>query len=83
MTMRGWSSIGLMLVDGDERLWTVAEAAQLMDEPADDIRWLIRRLNIPAAGLQQQTGTDRRGRQPRTYRAIDLIRAFDALSKAA
>lgn len=83
MTMRGWSSVGLVLVDQHERLWTVAEAAQFLGEPADDVRWLIRRLGIPAAGLQQQTGADKRGRQPRTYRAVDLIHAFDVLSKAA
>lgn len=83
MTKRGWSTIGLVLVDEHERIWTVAEAAQLLDEPESDIRWIIRRLEIPPVGMQKQTGPDRRGRQPRAYRAIDLIQAFDALSRAA
>lgn len=79
---RGWSSI-LMVVDEYDRLWTVAEAAQLLNEPEDDVRWLIRRLGIPAVGLRKQAGPEKRGRQPRAYRAIDIIKAFDVLSKAA
>lgn len=83
MTTRGWSPIGLVLVDEHERFWTVAEAALFLGEPPDDVRWLIRRLEIPPVGMQKKTGSDGRGRQPRAYRALDLIRAFDALSKAA
>jgi hypothetical protein len=79
---RGWSTV-LTVVDECDRLWTVAEAARYMDETEDDIRWIIRRLHIEAVGVQKQTGPDKRGRQPRAYRAIDLIRAFDVLSKAA
>jgi hypothetical protein len=82
MTMRGWSTV-LTVVDEHERLWTVAEAAKFLDEPEDDVRWIIRRLKIEAVGVQKQTGPEKRGRQPRAYRAIDLIRAFDVLSKAA
>lgn len=83
MKKRGWSTIGLILVDEHERIWTVAEAAQLLDETESDLRWLIRRLEIPPVGMQKKTGQDKRGRQPRAYRAIDLIRACDALSRAA
>lgn len=82
MSNRGWTTT-LVLVDEHERLWTVAEAARFLNEPEDDVRWVIRRLNIQAAGLQKQTGPERRGRQPRAYAAIDLIRAFDVLAKAA
>lgn len=82
MSLRGWTTT-LVLVDEHERIWTVAEAAKFLNETEHDVRWLIRRLNIPPVGLQRQTGTEKRGRQPRAYRAIDLIEAFDVLSKAA
>jgi hypothetical protein len=72
-----------MVVDEVDRLWTVAEAARFLDETEEDVRWIIRRLGIEAVGVQKQTGPEKRGRQPRAYRAIDLIKAFDVLSKAA
>lgn len=81
---RGWTTVGLTLVDEDERLWTVAQAATFLGKRQDDVRFVIR--NSPAiapVGMQKQIGPDKRGRQPRVYRAIDLIRAFDALSKVA
>jgi hypothetical protein len=80
---RGWTTVGLALVDEHERLWTVADAARFLGKDADDVRWLIRSLEIQPVGMQRKTGHDRRGRQPRVYRAIDLIRAYDALSKVA
>jgi hypothetical protein len=79
---RGWSTI-LMVVDEAERLWTVAEAARYLGEREEDVRWIIRRLDIEAVGVHKKTGSEKRGRQPRAYRAIDLIRAFDALSKVS
>lgn len=79
---RGWTTV-LMVVDEVDRLWTVAEAARFLDETEEDVRWIIRRLGIEAVGVQKQTGPEKRGRQPRAYRAIDLIKAFDVLSKAA
>lgn len=83
MTTRGWTTIGLTLVDEDERLWTVAQAARLLGKRPDDVRSLIRNLEIPPVGMQKQNGPEKRGRQPRIYRAIDLIRAYDKRSKAA
>lgn len=83
MTKRGWTTIGLVLVDEHEKLWTVAEAARLLGKRPDSVRWLIRELEIPPVGMQKQSGPERRGRQPRVYRAIDLIQAYDGFSKAA
>jgi chromatin segregation and condensation protein Rec8/ScpA/Scc1 (kleisin family) len=83
MTKKGWSSAGLELVGEDDRLWTVDEAARFLEERPEDLRWLIRRLNIPPVGTRRPDRADKRGRQPRVYRAIDFIKAYDALSKAA
>lgn len=83
MTARGWTAIGLTGVEQDERLWTVAEAAQLLDEPSEDVRYVIRRQKIEPVGTRKKDGAERRGRQPRVYRAIDLIQAYDGLSRAA
>lgn len=83
MTKRGWTADGLEVVGDDERLWTVEDASRLLGEPVEDIRWLIRRLGIEAVGTRRPARADKRGRQPRVYRAIDLIRAYDVLSKAA
>ena len=83
MTKRGWTSAGLSLVEQDERQWTVDDAARLLEERPDDVRWLIRRLNIEPVGTRRPDRPDKRGRQPRVYWAIDLIRAHDTLSRAA
>jgi hypothetical protein len=83
MTTRGWVSVGLTIVEPDERLWTVAQAASLLGERPADVRWVIRRLSIAPVGAQRKDGPERRGRQPRVYRAIDLIQAYDGFSKAA
>jgi hypothetical protein len=83
MKTRGWLSDGLAVVAPDERLWTVAQASSFLNEPQADVRWVIRRLNIAPVGAQRKEGPERRGRQPRVYRAVDLIRAYDALAKAA
>jgi hypothetical protein len=88
VSTRGWTSAGLALVEQDDRLWTVAQAARFI-APAGlseasacaDIRWTIRRLNIEPVGTCKQDGAERRGRQPRLYRAIDLIRAYDRFSR--
>lgn len=83
MTRRGWSSTGLILVDEHERIWTVDQASKLLGKRPDDVRWVIRSLDIPPVGVQKKSGPEKRGRQPRAYRAIDLIQAYDKFSKAA
>lgn len=83
MTQRGWTTTGLALIDEDERLWTVEQAARLLEKKPSGVRWLIREMAIEPVGMHKQSGPERRGRQPRVYRAIDLIRAYDGFSKAA
>lgn len=86
MSRRGWTSAGLRLVGDDERLWTVEEAARLLGPPVlkeHQVRQLIVMMSIPPVGTRRPVREDKRGRQPRVYRAIDLIRAYDMLSKAA
>lgn len=86
MTKRGWTSAHLTLVEDREKLWTVAEAATLLGPPVLDVtevRRLISMMRIQPVGTRSQDGPDKRGRRPRVYRAIDLIRAYDMLSKVA
>jgi hypothetical protein len=86
MTVRGWTTAGLSLVETDERLWTVAQASRLLGPPVLqqwEVRRIIRWMNIQPVGTCKQDGPEKRGRQPRVYRAVDLIRAYDVLSKAA
>jgi hypothetical protein len=74
------------VVDEDEKLWTVAEAAQLLGPPALSVvqaRQLVVIMQLRPVGIRQQDGPDRRGRCPRVYRAIDFIRAYDTVSRAA
>lgn len=80
---RGWTSVNLTLIQPDERLWTVTDASRLLGRPAGEIRTLINARGIESVGARPQGGVERRGRQPRVYRAIDIIRVYDALSKAA
>lgn len=83
MTARGWTTYGLALVDEDEKLWTVAQAATLLERSPADVRFVIRSLRIQAVGMHKQNGPEKRGRQPRVYRALDLIRAYDGFSRTA
>jgi hypothetical protein len=86
VTRRGWTSAGLELVGDDERLWTVEEAARLLGPPVlkeHQVRHLIVFMQLKPVGTRRPDREDKRGRQPRVYRAIDFIRAYDALSKAA
>lgn len=86
MTVRGWSSSGLMIVGEDERLWTVEEAARLLGPPRLStvlLRRLVTELEWEPAGTRRPDRQEPRGRQPRVYRAIDFIRVYESLSQAA
>lgn len=86
MTRRGWSSIGLCVMDEADQHWTVAEASKLLGPPQltdAQVRFLITAMQIQPTGTRMKDGHDKRGRRPRVYRAIDLIKAYDVLSKAA
>lgn len=86
MTQRGWTAGHLSLVGDDERLWTLEDASRLLGPPVLDaafLRQLVLRLDLQPVGTRPVEGHDRRGRQPRVYRAIDLIKMYDALSMAA
>lgn len=83
MTKRGWTSEHLTLVVEDDRLWTVEQAAFFLGKTQASIRFIIRERGIQPVGTYSRTGPERRGRQPRVFRAIDLIKTYDALSKAA
>lgn len=87
MTKRGWSSAGLcVVVDEVDQHWTVAEAAKLLGPPQltdAQVRFLIAAMQIQATGTRAKDGNDKRGRRPRVYRALDLIKAYDVLSKVA
>lgn len=86
MSKRGWTSTDLRVVTEDDRLWTVEEAAQLLGPPMLapwQVRQLVVMWQIKPVGVRSRSGEEKRGRQPRVYRAIDLIKAYDALSKAA
>lgn len=83
MTKRGWTTGHLVLVAEDEKLWTVADASLFLGETQDEIRAVIRWRKIQPVGTRIRTGPEKRGRQPRVYRAIDLIREFHVIAKAA
>jgi hypothetical protein len=81
-----WSSAGLNLVGEDERLWTIEDAARYLGSPsltATQVRHLIAMTNMQPVGQRRPQRLETRGRAARVYRAIDLIRAHDALSRAA
>ena len=67
----------------DVRFWTVAEAARLLERDVNEVRVMIVAMNISPVGTRPQDGPERRGRRPRVYRALDLIKAYDVLAKAA
>jgi hypothetical protein len=86
MTRRGWTTAGLTLVEADDRLWTIGEAARLLGPPVlkeYQVRQLVVMMQLKPVGTRRPDRVDKRGRQPRVYRAIDFIRAYDVLAKAA
>jgi hypothetical protein len=86
MGQRGWTAQGLTLVGEDERLWTVEEAARLLGPPClstIQVRQLISMWQLEPVGTRRPDRDELRGRRPRVYRAIDFIKAYDTLSRAA
>lgn len=80
---RGWTAQGLAIVGEDEHLWTVEEAAQLLDVDVTWVRQLIALGGMEPVGTRRSNRLETRGRLPRVYRAIDFIKKRDALSRAA
>lgn len=83
MKGKGWTSAGLKTVGDDDTLWTVAEAACHLGPPVltvAQVRDLVRIARLEPVG-KRQTGRPTPGRQPRVYRAVDFIRAYEALSQ--
>jgi hypothetical protein len=81
---RGWSSVGLKTVGDDENLWTVTDAANLLGPPKlspGQVRQLISMMSLEPVGKRRVTVLGRSGRHARVYRAIELIKAYDALSR--
>ncbi len=77
MTGRGWSAENLPLVEKDEKMWTVAEAAVRLLLPVAEVRLLARR--IEPVGKRRTAGAGKPGRCARVYRAKSFIEAYDRL----
>lgn len=80
---RGWTSEGLKVVTDDDRLWTVADAAVHLGPPAlsvSRVRQLVRDENLQPVGKRRTSPTGTSGRYARVYRAVDFIKAHDALA---
>jgi hypothetical protein len=81
---RGWSSAGLEIIEaGNSSYWSTREAALLLGDglKPEQVRSLIRLAGIEPAGKRH--GPSRRGgRYVRVYAAIDLIKAYEAVSEA-
>lgn len=86
MTRQGWSSEGLEVVKSTDRTWTVAEAAQWLGG-ADKkltpvkVRHLIEWFDLKPVGKKRTTPSGTSGRYARVYSSIDLIKAYDKLSR--
>jgi hypothetical protein len=82
---RGWSSAGLKTVGDDETLWTVTDASRLLGPPElspAQVRQLIVMMKLEPVGKRRVTVLGRSGRHARVYRAIELIKAYDAISRS-
>jgi hypothetical protein len=79
---RGWTSQQLEVVSNDDvSYWSTADAAMLLAIPATQVRSLIRLASIEPAGKRH--GPSRRGgRYVRVYSAIDIIKAYEAVTDA-
>ncbi len=79
---RGWSSQGLKVVNPDDSsYWSTRDAALLLGDglKTETVRSLIRLAGIVPAG-KRHGPSKRGGRYVRVYAAIDLIKAYEAIS---
>lgn len=85
MNKRGWSSEGLDLVGEDDCLWTVEDAARFLGSPVTvpQVRYLITLRQLEPVGVRRPVRAEARGRAARVYRAVELIKAYDNLTRAA
>lgn len=71
-----WTGIGLPVVrDRWADLWSVADAAWLLDVPARDVREALRRGAVEAVGKRYDQG--RGTRHVRVYQACDVLEALN------
>jgi hypothetical protein len=88
---RGWTSQELTVVEDDDTLWNVAEAAvQLGALPCDPedtpltitvakLRDLVRYHRLPPAGKRRSSRPGHPGRYARVYHAADFIALYERL----
>lgn len=86
MSGRGWSSQGLRVVADDEALWTVDDASNLLGAAEkklspEKVRQLIILFGLEPTGKRRTTPYGTSGRYARVYNSIDLIKAYDTLSR--
>lgn len=82
MSGRGWTSRDLPVVGDDPKYWTADDAARLLGPPqltTVQVRQLVRMVSIKPIGKRRTSRHGTSGRYARVYRAVDLIRAFDAV----
>lgn len=82
---RGWTSAGLQVISQDDAsYWSTRDAAILLGGglKPEQIRSLIRLAGIQPAG-KRHGPSKKGGRYVRVYAAIDLIKAYEAISEAA
>jgi hypothetical protein len=73
----------LPLLGDDKRFWTAEEAAALLGPPnlsPAQVRRLVAMAGLEAIG-RRRVKYSGAGREARCYKAIDLIRLYDALGK--
>jgi hypothetical protein len=87
---RGWKSSNLMVVEDDDTLWNVAEAARhlgpLPRDPEDTAALVtvaklraLARYHLTPVGKRRSTAPGKPGRYARVYRATDFIGLYEQL----
>jgi hypothetical protein len=77
--VQGWTGSGFVDLDGVN--WPLVFAAQMLDMPEKDLRDLVRITGLEPVGEIRMSTYSRQGRQPRAYRAEDLIRICEAVAE--
>lgn len=80
---RGWTSAGLAVISQDDAsYWSTRDAAVLLGGglKPEQVRSLIRLAGIQPAG-KRHGPSKKGGRYVRVYAAIDLIKAYEAVSE--
>jgi hypothetical protein len=76
---QGWKGLPFVALDGHN--WSLEFAAKMLGCTKEFLADRVRHLDVPPAGVIRMSEFSRKGRQPRAYSALTLIRICEEEDK--